>query len=167
MTASHRDSLGGDSRVTGRRQLGIAGAALLATAAVTLAPTAQAGAATTTFPGVPTLAHGGLCWTNVRTWADTSAQWPGRAILNMRADPVAGVGPGSYPFAPLCEVRTTVAWRNLTTGAAGAYSNPVVVGIYGSILYSLFQDTGPGRVEVVVTTDAASVPAHASFDVPA
>ncbi|MEV6277999.1 hypothetical protein [Nocardia sp. NPDC051832] len=149
------------------RQPNIARAALLATAALTLVPAAAANAATTSFPAVPTLAHGGLCWTSVRTWADTSPQWPGRAIINMRADPVAGVGPGSYPFAPLCEVRTTVAWRNLSTGAAGAYSNPVVVGIYGSILYSLFQDTGPGRVEVIVTTDNASVPAHASFDVPA
>ncbi|WP_194815441.1 hypothetical protein [Nocardia sp. XZ_19_385] len=149
------------------RQPNIARAALLATAAIALVPAAAANAATTSFPAVPTLAHGGLCWTSVRTWADTSQQWPGRAIINMRADPVAGLGPGKYPLAPLCEVQTTVAWRNLTTGAAGAYSNPVVVGIYGSILYSLFQDTGPGRIEVVVTTDSASVPAHASFDVPA
>ncbi|MEU8896465.1 hypothetical protein [Nocardia sp. NPDC048505] len=149
------------------RQLNLAGAALIATAALALAPAATAGAATTQFPQVPTMAHGGLCWTSIRTWADTSAQWPGRAILNMRADPVAGVGPGSYPLAPLCEVLTTVEWRNLNTGATGAYVNRVVVGIYGSILYSLFQDTGPGRVEVVVTTDSASIPARAVFDVPA
>ncbi|MEV0245085.1 hypothetical protein AB0H76_00700 [Nocardia sp. NPDC050712] len=149
------------------RQPTIARAALIAAAALALLPTAAANAATTPFPQVPTLAHGGLCWTSVRTWADTSAQWPGRAIINMRADPVAGVGPGVYPLAPLCEVQTTVAWRNMNTGAAGAYSNPVVVGIYGSILYSLFQDTGPGRIEVVVTTDSGHIPARAAFDVPA
>ncbi|MFI6367047.1 hypothetical protein ACIBG0_30335 [Nocardia sp. NPDC050630] len=123
-------------------------------------------AATVQFPQVPTLAHGGLCWTTIRTWADTSAQWPGRAVLNVRADPAMGLGPGDYPLAPLCEVYTTVAWRNLNTGATGNYDNNVVTGLYGSIQYALFQDTGPGRVEVTVTTDTASVPAHAWFDVP-
>ncbi|MFC9893737.1 hypothetical protein ACFVMC_08595 [Nocardia sp. NPDC127579] len=166
MTASQGDSMRGGGRATGGRRLNPAGAALLAIAALALTP-AAADAATTQFPQVPSMAHGGLCWTNIRTWADTSPQWPGRAVLNMRADPVAGIGPGAYPLAPLCEVYTTVAWRNLTTGATGTYANPIVVGIYGSILYSLFQDTGPGRVEVVVTTNAASIPARASFDVPA
>ncbi|WP_067653028.1 hypothetical protein [Nocardia harenae] len=150
------------------RKLTIARAAtVLAGAAVatTLGAGAQATAATVEFPQVPTLARGGLCWTSVRTWADTSPQYPGRAILNMRAEPVSGVGPGLYPFAPLCEVRTTIAWRNLNTGAAGAYENLVVTGIYGSIQYALFQDTGPGRIEVTVTTDNASVPARGSFDV--
>ena len=141
------------------RKLTIARAAtVLAGAAVatTLGAGAQAAAATVEFPQVPTLARGGLCWTSVRTWADTSPQYPGRAILNMRAEPVSGVGPGIYPFAPLCEVRTTIAWRNLNTGATG---------VYGSIQYALFQDTGPGRIEVTVTTDNASVPARGTFDV--
>ncbi|WP_433682838.1 hypothetical protein [Nocardia sp. CA-119907] len=128
---------------------------------------AQADAATIEFPQVPTLAHGGICWTSIRTWADTSSEWPGRAILNVRALPATGLGPGDYPLAPLCEVRTTVAWRNLSTGATGVYENNVVTGLYGSIQYALFQDTGPGRVEVTVTTDTASVPAHGTFDVPA
>ncbi|WP_280491218.1 hypothetical protein [Nocardia asiatica] len=128
---------------------------------------AQAQAATVEFPQVPTLARGGLCWTSIRTWADTSPEWPGRAILNVRALPVSGIGPGAYPLAPLCEVRTTVAWRNVTTGATGSYDNVVVTGIYGSIQYALFQDTGPGLVEVTVSTDAASVPARGAFVVPA
>ncbi|MEV0109875.1 hypothetical protein AB0H42_26535 [Nocardia sp. NPDC050799] len=128
---------------------------------------ATAGAATIAFADVPTLTYGGLCGTSVRTWADTSPQWPGRAVLNVRANPVAGIGPGAYPLAPLCEVLTTVAWRNLDTGATGTYINNVVTGIYGSIQYSLFQDTGPGRVEVVVTTNHASIPAYGSFVVPA
>lgn len=122
---------------------------------------------TVQFPGVPTLAYGGLCGTEIQTWADTSPEWPGRAVLNMRAGPVAGVGQGPYPFAPVCEVHTTVSWHNLDTGASGAYPNTVVSGIYGSIQYSLFQDTGPGRVEVNVTTNHASIPAHGSFVVPA
>ncbi|UGT64325.1 hypothetical protein [Nocardia asteroides] len=150
------------------RKLTIARAAtVLAGAAVatTLGAGAQAAAATVEFPQVPTLARGGLCWTSVRTWADTSPQYPGRAILNMRAEPVSGVGPGIYPFAPLCEVRTTIAWRNLNSGATGVYENLVVTGIYGSIQYALFQDTGPGRIEVTVTTDNASVPARGTFDV--
>ncbi len=112
------------------------------------------------------MAHGGLCGTSIRTWADTSPEWPGRAILNVRALPVVGVGPGEYPLAPLCEVRTTVAWRNVATGATGRYDNTVVTGIYGSIQYALFQDTGPGLVEVTVSTDAPSVPARGSFVVP-
>ncbi|WP_433759008.1 hypothetical protein [Nocardia sp. CA-135398] len=140
----------------------LAGAAVAAGVVVA----APAEAATAQFPQVPTLAHGGLCWTTIRTWADTSAQWPGRAVLNVRADPAVGLGPGDYPLAPLCEVYTTVAWRNLNTGATGRYENNVVTGLYGSIQYALFQDTGPGRVEVTVTTDTANVPAHAWFDVP-
>jgi len=140
----------------------LAGAALAAGAIGSAAP---ASAATVEFPQVPTLAHGGLCWTSIRTWADTSPDWPGRAILNVRANPVSGLGPGDYPLAPLCEIHTTVAWRNLNTGATGAYDNNVVTGIYGSIQYALFQDTGPGRVEVTVSTDSASLPAHGVFDV--
>ena len=135
--------------------------------ALVAGPAATAGAATAAFPDVPTLAYGGLCGTSIRTWADTSPQWPGRAVLNVRANPVAGIGPGEYPLAPLCEVLTTVAWRNLDTGATGTYVNNVVTGIYGSIQYSLFQDTGPGRVDVVVTTNHASIPAYGSFVVPA
>ncbi|WP_040798219.1 hypothetical protein [Nocardia higoensis] len=143
-------------------------AVLAATAAAAVAGSgAQAQADTIAFPQVPTLARGGLCWTSVQSWADTGPDWPGRAVLNVRAEPVAGVGSSMYPFAPLCEVRTTVAWRNLDTGATGVFDNIVVTGIYGSILYSQFQDTGPGRVEVTVTTDAPSVPAKGLFTVPA
>lgn len=143
--------------------------AILAGSAFALiaAPGAPAGAATVSIPSVPTLAYGGLCGTSIRTWADTGPEWPGRAILNVRADPVTGIGPGVHPFAPLCEVLTTVSWRNLDTGATGSYVNNVVTGIYGSIQYSLFQDTGPGRVDVTVTTNHASIPAYGSFVVPA
>ncbi|MBF6166726.1 hypothetical protein IU486_18495 [Streptomyces gardneri] len=151
------------------RQPNIARAAMLlvgSAVALVVGSGARAEAATVEFPQVPTLARGGLCWTSIRTWADTSPEWPGRAILNVRALPVSGVGPGVHPFAPLCEVRTTVAWRNVTTGATGSYDNIVVTGIYGSIQYALFQDTGPGLVEVTVSTDAASVPARGAFVVP-
>ncbi|QIS06111.1 hypothetical protein F5X71_30790 [Nocardia brasiliensis] len=152
------------------RQPNIARAVLVPAAAALAAlagPGTEANAVTTEFPQVPTLAHGGLCWTTLRTWADVSPAWPGRAILNIQALPLVGIGPGEYPLAPVCEVNTTVDWRNTTTGATGRYSDTVVAGMYGSIQYALFQDTGPGRVEVTVTTDAASVPAHGSFDVPA
>ncbi|MFQ6392189.1 hypothetical protein ACLMAJ_01910 [Nocardia sp. KC 131] len=152
------------------RQPNIARAAAIvagSAVAVIVGSGTQANATTVEFPQVPTLARGGLCWTNIRTWADTSADWPGRAIFNVRALPVAGIGPGSHPLAPLCEVDTTVAWRNMTTGAAGAYHNTVVTGIYGSIQYALYQDTGPGRIEVTVTTNNVSIPARATFDVPA
>lgn len=134
--------------------------------ALIAAPGASAGAAVHSFADVPTLAHGGLCGTSIRTWADTSPAWPGRAVLNVRAQPVAGIGPGDHPLAPLCEVLTTITWRNLDTGATGTYVNNVVTGIYGSIQYSLFQDTGPGRVEALVTTDHASIPAYGRFLVP-
>ncbi|MGY1897923.1 hypothetical protein [Nocardia gipuzkoensis] len=152
------------------RQPNIARAAMLlagSAVALVVGSGARAEAATVEFPQVPTLARGGLCWTSIRTWADTSPEWPGRAILNVRALPVTGIGPGIYPLAPLCEVRTTVAWRNVTTGATGSYDNTVVTGIYGSIQYALFQDTGPGLVEVTISTDTASVPARGAFLVPA
>ncbi|MEU4342277.1 hypothetical protein AB0H00_13575 [Nocardia sp. NPDC023852] len=151
------------------RQPNIARAAtILAGSAVALVAGsgAQADATSVEFPQVPTLARGGLCWTSIRTWADTSSEWPGRAILNVRALPVSGLGPGVYPLAPLCEVRTTVAWRNTTTGVTGSYDNIVVTGIYGSIQYALFQDTGPGLVEVTVSTDTANIPARGQFVVP-
>jgi hypothetical protein len=141
----------------------LAGAAL----AALVGPGAPAEAVTIEFPQVPTLAYGGLCGTTIRTWADVSPAWPGRAILNVRALPVVGIGPGDYPLAPLCEVNTTVSWRNMTTGAVGRYDNTVVTGLYGSMQYALFQDTGPGRIQVTVTTDAASIPAYGWFDVPA
>lgn len=157
-------------RLPGMRLPNIAcAAAVLAGSAVAvgIGSGAPAHATTVELPQVPTLAHGGLCWTTIRTWADTSPDWPGRAIVNVRANPVAGIGPGDYPLAPLCEVRTTVSWRNLTTGATGVYENNVVTGIYGSIQYALFQDTGPGQVELTVTTDAASIPARGTIFVPA
>ncbi|RJO75845.1 hypothetical protein D5S18_13815 [Nocardia panacis] len=138
----------------------------VASAVTVVVASAHANAATVELPGVPTLAHGGLCGTTIRTWADTGPQWPGRMIVNVRADPVIGVGPGAYPLAPLCEVWTSVAWRNTRTGATGVYDNNVVTGMYGSIQYALFQDTGPGRVELTVTTNAASLPAHGSVEVP-
>ena len=136
-------------------------------AAVTLGIITPAKAETADFPQVPTLTYGGWCWTNIRTWAQTRPDWPGRAIINIQALPVQGIGPGRHPFAPLCNVLTTVAWRNTITGAQGAYQTIVVTGIYGSLQYSVFQPTGPGHIEIDVTTNNASIPAHASFEVPA
>ncbi|MFR9750934.1 hypothetical protein ACL02S_07850 [Nocardia sp. 004] len=151
-----------------QQSAGIRAATVLAGSAVALAigSAVPAAAATIEFPQVPTMAHGGLCWTTIRAWADTSPEWPGRAILNVRALPVSGIGPGAYPLAPLCAVRATVDWRNVTTGATGSYINTVVTGIYGSIQYALFQNTGPGLVEVTISTDTANIPAHGSFVVP-
>ncbi|MFJ4652494.1 hypothetical protein ACIP5Y_14620 [Nocardia sp. NPDC088792] len=136
------------------------------TAAAMIAASPPAGAQTFEFPSVPSLLRDGLCGTNIRTWANTDPQWPGRAIINMQALPVIGIGPGDYSFAPQCEALTTVAWRNLDTGAQGRYVENIVAGFYGSIQYSLFQDTGPGRIDVTVFTDNANVPAHSSFVVP-
>ncbi|WP_019929397.1 hypothetical protein [Nocardia sp. BMG111209] len=134
-------------------------------AVATLALPGSASAQTVEFPQIQTLFYGGACWGNIRTWADTGPDYPGRAVLNIQSLPIQGVGPGDYPLAPLCEVDTTVAWRNVGTGATGDYHVTVVSGIYGSILYSLFQDTGPGHIEVTVTTNNAATPVHGSFDV--
>jgi hypothetical protein len=136
-------------------------------AAAAIASSAVAGAQTVEFPQTPSLYYGGLCGGNIRTWADTSPDYAGRAVINVQALPIQGIGPGSYPLAPLCNVDTTVAWRNLNTGAAGQYRVNVVAGIYGSILYAVYQNTGPGRIDVTVTTNNLSVPSHGSFDVPA
>ncbi len=133
--------------------------------AVTAIGSASASAQTVEFPQTPSVFYGGLCGGNIRTWADTSPDYPGRAVLNVQALPIQGVGSGQYPFAPLCNVDTTVAWRNVNTGAAGEYRLNVVSGIYGSILYANFQDTGPGHIEVIVTTNNLNVPAHGAFDV--
>ncbi|AHH21340.1 hypothetical protein NONO_c65700 [Nocardia nova SH22a] len=133
--------------------------------AATAIGSASANAQTVEFPQTPSLFYGGLCGGSIRTWADTSPDYPGRAVLNVQALPIQGVGPGQYPLAPLCNVDTTVAWRNVNTGAAGEYKLNVVSGIYGSILYASFQDTGAGHIEVTVTTNNLSVPAHGAFDV--
>ncbi|RDI52879.1 hypothetical protein [Nocardia mexicana] len=142
-------------------------AAVLGTlgAATAIASSAVAGAQTVEFPQTPSVFYGGLCWGNIRTWADTSPDYPGRAIINVQSLPIAGVGSGQYPFAPLCNVDTTVAWRNTTTGAAGEYRLNVVAGIYGSILYAQFQDTGPGHIEVTVSTSNFNIPAKGGFEV--
>ncbi|MCM6777088.1 hypothetical protein NDR87_26730 [Nocardia sp. CDC159] len=133
----------------------------------TAAIVAPAHAQTIEFPQTTSLFYGGFCWGNIRTWADTGPDLPGRAVLNVQALPVTGVGPGDYPLAPLCEVDTTVSWRNMTSGAAGEYRVNVVAGLYGSILYAMLQDTGPGHIEVVVTTNGPHLPVRGSFDVPA
>ncbi|WP_245552351.1 hypothetical protein [Nocardia aobensis] len=133
--------------------------------AVTAIASASASAQTVEFPQTPSVFYGGLCGGNIRTWVDTSPDWPGRAVFNVQALAIQGVGPGQYPLAPLCNVDTTVAWRNTNTGAAGEYRLNVVSGIYGSILYAEFQNTGPGHIEVTVTTNNLSIPAHGAFDV--
>ncbi|MCC3317125.1 hypothetical protein [Nocardia africana] len=133
--------------------------------AVTTIASASASAQTVEFPQTPSVFYGGLCGGNIRTWVDTSPDWPGRAVFNVQALAIQGVGPGQYPLAPLCNVDTTVAWRNTTTGAAGEYRLNVVSGIYGSIQYAEFQNTGPGHIEVTVTTNNLNIPAHGAFDV--
>lgn len=133
--------------------------------AVTTIASASASAQTVEFPQTPSVFYGGLCGGNIRTWVDTSPDWPGRAVFNVQALAIQGVGPGQYPLAPLCNVDTTVAWRNTNTGAAGEYRLNVVSGIYGSILYAEFQNTGPGHIEVMVTTNNLNIPAHGAFDV--
>jgi hypothetical protein len=133
--------------------------------AVTAIASASASAQTVEFPQTPSVFYGGLCGGNIRTWVDTSPDWPGRAVFNVQALAIQGVGPGQFPLAPLCNVDTTVAWRNTNTGAAGEYRLNVVSGIYGSILYAEFQNTGPGHIEVTVTTNNLNIPAHGAFDV--
>ncbi|MFE2957289.1 hypothetical protein [Nocardia tengchongensis] len=129
---------------------------------------APAEAAVIEFPQVPSFYHDAmLCGGNLRSWAETDPRWPGRAILNVQALPVAGFDPGEYSFAPTCETTATVAWRNMNTGAAGEYRVPVLAGFYGSEHYALFQDTGPGHIVVTVYTDMANIPSHSAFDVPA
>lgn len=135
-------------------------------AAGVVATAAPASAATTEFPQVPSLMRDGYCGGAIRTWAETGPEYPGRAIFNVKALPIAGIGPGPYSFAPLCETVTTVAWRNMNTGAVGEYRVTVVAGIYGSLQYALFQDTGPGRIDVTVYTDMPNVPQRGSFTVP-
>lgn len=128
---------------------------------------AHAQAQTVEFPQVESLYYGGACFGGIRSWADTSPDYKGRAVMNIQALPIQGVGPGEFPLAPLCDVQTTVAWRNVDTGAAGEYRVNVVSGIYGSIQYSLFQDTGPGHIAVTVSTNNASIPVQGAIDVPA
>jgi hypothetical protein len=135
--------------------------------ATVIASSVAAGADTVQFPQTQSLFYGGICVGNIRAWADTSPSYPGRAVLNVQAEPISGVGSGSYPLAPLCNVLTTVDWRNLDTGAAGQWRVNVVAGIYGSILYAVYQNTGPGRIEATVTTNNLGVPSSATFFVPA
>ncbi|MEV6767295.1 hypothetical protein AB0N05_01550 [Nocardia sp. NPDC051030] len=132
-----------------------------------LAIPAPAQARTVEFPQVPAVFREGICGTNIRVWADTDPQWAGRAIFNVRALPIVGIGPGEWSFAPVCETVTTVAWRNLTTGAVGEYRVNVEAGLYGSLQYAQYQDTGPGRIDVTAYTDTINIPQHGSFDVPA
>ncbi|MBD0324003.1 MAG: hypothetical protein ICV72_11550, partial [Aldersonia sp.] len=131
-----------------------------------LAGGAPATAANYEFGQVQTLANGAVfCGGNIRTWATTSPDWPGRAIINVQSLPMGGYGGGSS-VTPVCNVPVKVAWRNVNSGRTGAYDLVVVAGIYGSLQYALFQDTGPGRVVADVTTGAWHIPARGEFDVP-
>ncbi|WP_067697745.1 hypothetical protein [Nocardia jejuensis] len=135
-------------------------------AATTLTTAAPCSAQNFEFPQVPSMFRDGICGASIRTWAETSPEWPGRAIVNVKSLPIVGVGPGEWSFAPLCETGITVAWRNMNTGAVGEYRETVVSGIYGSIQYARFQDTGPGHIEVSIFTDTANIPQRGSFEVP-
>ncbi|RMI35701.1 hypothetical protein EBN03_00770 [Nocardia stercoris] len=147
----------------GFSRLSLRAVALLSLSAAAAATAGAAGAVE--FPQTPSMFYGGLCGGSIRTWADTDS--PGRAVFNIQAAPITGVGPGTYSMAPLCEVWTNVDWHNTTTGAAGRYAVNVVSGIYGSIQYSEFQETGSGHVEVTVSTaNPLSIPQHGAFDVP-
>ncbi|GAB2505407.1 hypothetical protein [Nocardia heshunensis] len=137
------------------------------TGATMIIISAPAHAATIEFPQVQSMYHDAvLCGGNIRSWADTGPQWPGRAIISVQALPVGGFDPGEYSFAPMCETTATVAWRNMNTGAAGEYRVPILAGFYGSEHYALFQDTGPGHIVVTVYTDMPNIPAQSAFDVP-
>ncbi|MFC9998731.1 hypothetical protein [Nocardia sp. NPDC127526] len=137
------------------------------TAATMIVPGPPAAAQTVEFPQVPTFFRPGLCGSAIRSWADTSTQWPGRAILSVQALPVTGYGPEPHSFAPVCESVVTVAWRNMNTGRVGEYRVYVEAGIYGSMQYAEFQDTGPGHVVVTIYTDMANATQRGWFDVPA
>ncbi len=128
----------------------------------------SASAAITEFSQTQTLANGALvCGGNIRAWGETNSNWPDKAILNMQATPMVGVGgTGSSAFAPVCNVFTTLTWRNLDTGATGQMTQNVVAGMYGSILYALYQPTGRGRIVVDVTTNMPNIPGHGEFIVP-
>lgn len=120
------------------------------------------------FADITTIALGApaLCGGSLRTWVETDPDWAGRAIFDIQADPMRGFGLVSSPFAPVCAVPVTMAWRNLDTGAKGTYQVRVVAGLYGSIQYAAFQETGPGRIAVDVHTDYPSTSASGAFDVP-
>ncbi|WP_067816853.1 hypothetical protein [Nocardia inohanensis] len=152
-------------RTPNRVATGLLLGCLAAAGLILPAPAAQA--RTTEFAPVTSLFRDALCFGNIRTWVEVDPVYAGRAIFNIKALPITGFGEGPYSFAPLCETVTTMAWRNVATGASGEYRVTVVAGIYGSIQYALFQDTGPGRVEVNVFTDMPNAPQRGSFEVPA
>ena len=131
-----------------------------------LAVNGTANADITEFPQTQTLANGALiCGGNIRTWATTDVNLPGRATISVRSLPMYGIA-GLSSFAPLCNVATTVHWRNLDTGAAGQSTVGVLAGTYGSIEYMFEAPTGPGRVTVNVTTNNLSIPSQGVFQVP-
>ncbi len=127
---------------------------------------ATASAAITEFSQTQTLANGALvCGGNIRAWGETNPDWPDKAILNMQATPMIGFA-GISSLTPVCNVFTTLTWRNLDTGATGKMTQNVVAGMYGSIQYALYQPTGRGRIVVDVTTNMPNIPGHGEFTVP-
>ncbi len=127
---------------------------------------APAQAAITEFTPTQTLYFGAtVCGGNLRAWAETNPDWPGRAILHLQATQAVGID-GISSFAPVCNVSAGISWRNLDTGAAGTWPVHVVAGFYGSIEYALFQETGPGRVSATVSTGAWHLQGRGEFVVP-
>lgn len=149
------------------RLIARAGALVCVAAAAQFGLSAPASAAITEFTQTQTLANGALvCGGNIRAWAETNPSWPDKAILNMQALQMIGVGGGGSALTPVCNVFTTISWRNLDTGATGQMSQNVVAGIYGSILYALYQPTGRGRITATVTTNMPSIAGRGDFTVP-
>lgn len=144
--------------------------ALLAAAAcagLLLAPATAAGADPgfrhTWFEGGASLADG-VCGGPVWGAAQTGENIPGQAHFYVRG---TFFGISSNP-GQSCRVEATVTWRNLDTGASGTVRGPV-----GKPWYPAFDPdpigmqisgtarTGPGRVELTVTTALPHLPARA------
>lgn len=141
--------------------------AAAACAGMLLAPATAAGADPgfrhAQFEGGASLADG-VCGGPVWGAVQTGENIPGRVHFYVRG---TFFGISSAPGRS-CRVDTTVTWRNLDTGATGTVHGPV-----GKPWYPAFDpdpvglqisdtaDTGPGRIELTVTTALPHLPARA------
>jgi len=130
------------------------------------APAAAANFEPVEIPRMSTAAHGPGCagdvWGTGNVYPDGDV--PGTAIIQLQGSlEVLGVP------APWCDLAPTLHWRNLDTGAAGAAAVPLqqVMPFFWTYpkVGNVHLVTGPGLVEVTMTTDLPHTPSVTTFRV--
>lgn len=133
-----------------RRMVGGA-TTIAALTGATLGIAGPAAAQSTAFPTLQTL--GSICWGGVNAFAGPAFDRSGIISGQVTFDS------WTPTFGQPCAVGVTVGWRNLDTGATGAFSDLLIGNNSFEVHSKQFElPSGPGRVALTLTSDRLSLP---------